>query len=101
MTPTVLKFWYAGDGDMATDNRWRTKHYARISCKSQKDKKENINALFSNLSFEPNWNDNGRFTFGRYGSIDFWEYIGRDVPGYQESKCPDESYFEEERNQRH
>ena len=99
MNPVILKYWYACDGDMATDNRWNTKHYARITCNNEDDRREEVNSLFEGVDFTPNWNDGGRFTFGRYGSINFWNYIGRDVPGYQESKCPDTSYFEEDRNQ--
>jgi hypothetical protein len=99
MNKTILKYWYASDGDMCTDNRWNTKHYARISCHNEMDRQEEINSLFSDLPFEPNWNDGGRFTFGRYGSIKFWDYLDNKVPGYKESKWPNQSYFEEERNQ--
>lgn len=100
LNETILKYWYCSDGDMSTDDRWNTKHYARISCYNEMDRKEKINSLFSNVDFEPNWNDGGRFTFGRYGSISFWEYINFEAPGYQESKVPEDSYFQEERNQR-
>lgn len=92
LTPTVLKMWYVGDGDMSTDDRWNTKHYARITCLNEMDRQEKINNLFQNLSFQPNWNDGPRFTFGLDGSKEFWDYIGDPVPGF-EYKWPDKSYY--------
>lgn len=97
---TILKYWYASDGNMDSDYRWRTKHYACIACKTENDRKDLINDMFRDLDFEPNWTRENRFTFNRYGSIKFWKYINFEVPGYQESKVPDDSYFQEERNQR-
>ena len=92
LTPTVLKMWYVGDGDMSTDKRWNTKHYARITSLNEIDRQEDINCLFKDLPFEPNWNDGPRFTFGLEGSKEFWDYIGKKVPGY-EYKWPDKEYY--------
>jgi hypothetical protein len=100
LNKTILRYWYACDGNMDSDYRWRTKHYACIACKIENDRKTLINDMFQDLNFEPNWTRDNRFTFDRYGSIKFWEYIDFKVPGYQESKIPDGLYFEEERNQR-
>jgi len=88
LTPLTLKVWYCCDGDMSVDNRWNTKEYARISAHNEVDRKEKINGYFDSLSFEPNWNDGGRFTFGRDGSKKFWRYIGEPLPGF-EYKWPD------------
>jgi hypothetical protein len=77
---------------MSTDKRWNTKHYARITSLNEIDRKEKINSLFQNLSFEPNWNDGARFTFGLEGSKKFWEYIGDPLPEF-EYKWPDKSYY--------
>lgn len=88
LTPLTLKVWYCCDGDMSVDNRWNTKEYARISAHNEEGNKDKINSYFNGLSFEPNWNDGGRFTFGRDGSKRFWRYIGEPLPGF-EYKWPD------------
>jgi len=92
LNPTILKMWYVGDGDISTDKRWNIKHYARITSVNEFNRKENINNLFNSLSFEPNWNDGPRFTFGLEGSKEFWKYIGEPTPGY-EYKWPDKEYY--------
>lgn len=93
LTPTVLKMWYVCDGGISTGDRWNTKHYARISCQNEEDRKDSINSMFDDLPFEPNWNDGGRFTFGLEGSKRFWNYVGDPLPGF-EHKWPDKEYLE-------
>lgn len=88
LTPLILKVWYCCDGDMSVDDRWNTKHYARISSKNEADNKRKVNSYFTDLDFQPNWNDGCRFTFGREGSHEFWQYIGEPLPGF-EYKWPD------------
>lgn len=89
LTPLKLKVWYCCDGDKSVDTRWTTKEYARISAHNEIKNKNKINRYFDGLEFTPNWNDGGRFTFGRYGSYNFWDYIGEPLPGF-EYKWPNE-----------
>lgn len=89
LTPLVLKLWYCTDGGKSVDKRWKKKEYARIASKNESDRKEFILSLFDELPFDANWNDEYRFTFGRKGSYDFWDYIGDPLPGY-EYKWPDD-----------
>jgi len=89
LCPLILKVWYCCDGDKSVDSRWNTKEYARISAHNEVDNKNKINSYFEELEFAPNWNDGGRFTFGREGSHKFWSYIGDPLPGFG-YKWPDE-----------
>lgn len=92
LTPTILKMWYVGDGSLSTDDRWRTKHYAEISCYNEIDREDKLDSLFDNLDFQPNMDINGKYIFSLEGSKKFWSYIGDTVPGY-EYKWPDEPYY--------
>jgi len=92
LTPTVLKMWYVGDGGISTDNRWRTKHYASISCFNEIKRADAVDSLFDNLDFHPKMNKNGRYRFSLEDSKRLWAYIGDEVPGY-EYKWPYESYY--------
>jgi hypothetical protein len=91
LSPLTLKIWYCCDGDKSVDNRWSVKEYARISSHNEVQNKSKINKYFDELNFSPNWNDGGRFTFGRYGSYEFWNYIGEPLPGF-EYKWPNIDY---------
>lgn len=80
LTPTVAKYWYAGDGTV----NWMRKYSARIvfACQNEQDRADFIVELFSDSGFEIKQN---RHMY--YMSVDeskrFLDWMGEPIPGYE------------------
>lgn len=81
MTPTILKHWYIGDGNLKNPNR------IRISTHNEFENKEKINKIFEQCGLpKPN------YWYGEQGGYMAWsqeetqfllEYMGKPLPGFE------------------
>jgi hypothetical protein len=80
LTPTIAKYWYAGDGTV----NWMREYSARVvfACQNESDRPDFIRKLFTEAGFEVRQN---RHMY--YLSVDeskrFLQWMGDPVPGYE------------------
>lgn len=84
LTPESVKMWYVGDGHLEQANT----HRDRVEIRSTvpEEKKQPAVRAFNNEGLYPVVSDNC-FRFNADETVDFFEYIGSPVPGF-ENKWP-------------
>lgn len=94
LTPTVLKHWYCGDGNLNMGRR------LRIYSSNESDNQDKINRYFENAGLPlPNRvhtyqsgysdSDTNMIVWGRQRSKELFEYMGEPLPGF-EYKWPEQ-----------
>lgn len=80
LSPTALKYWYAGDGNLykAPDKR----PIAEIACSNEIDREDYITELFSDFPVEPSFAGH-KIRFGVDDTEVFLEIVGEPVPGFE------------------
>jgi hypothetical protein len=83
LTPTVLKHWYCGDGNLAVDD---THRFIQISVVNERNNRKKIEHMFDRVGFEvSNWNigeDRCSIQFSKDESDRMFDYMGQSLPGF-------------------
>jgi len=88
LTPTVLRHYYVGDGNLNVDKE------PKITLCNEGGNRKKIENIFYNVGLTDFWwddhkrkNDNGRvisIRFRKEGAENFFDYVGRDpLPGFE------------------
>jgi hypothetical protein len=81
LTPTVLKHWYVGDGDLNTTS---SNKFLRISSVNEIENKDKVESLFEESSLPPpdNW-EAERMVWNVENTEHLLSYMGDPLPGFE------------------
>ena len=84
LTPTIVKMWYCGDGNLAVRREENYQHYAQITCSNEKDRMGKLQKMFNQAGFDPSISKNdGRLSFSNKETKELLSWMGDPPPGFK------------------